>query len=63
MVLTKAKYKTWIKVRKIITFLSDATVVILLSIGMSENSLILLIMRIGISAVLESLNVWFSPSE
>lgn len=63
MVLSKAKYKIWVKVRKIITFLTDAFCVIMIGLGYTENSLAILIARIGVSAILESINVWLNPTE
>lgn len=60
MVLTKTKYKNWVKIRKIITFLSDAFCTIAIGLGFTEHSLAILIARVGVSAILESLNVWFT---
>lgn len=63
MVLTKTKYKLWVKIRKACTLLADATVVILLGLGYAENSLGILICRIGISAILETINIFLTPIE
>jgi hypothetical protein len=57
----KANTPLWFrKLKRIITFLSDAAVVILLAMGYSENSLILLIFRVGISAVINSVETFLS---
>lgn len=48
------------KLRKAITLLSDASIVILLGIGYSEDSLILLVIRVGISAVMSSIEVFLT---
>jgi hypothetical protein len=62
MTLTKSKLTNWIKIKKIITFLSDAICVIGIGMGFQEDSLFILIGRVGVSAILESLNVWFTPN-
>jgi len=48
------------KTRKAITLLSDATIVILLGIGYSEDSLILLVLRVGISAVMSTVEIFLT---
>ena len=60
MTLNKTKYRNWIKIKKIITFLADAFCVIGIGLGLAESSPYILIARVGVSAILESLNVWFS---
>lgn len=56
----KKKPSWFLKLKKAITLLSDAAIVILLGLGHSENSLIILILRVGLSAVLESIQLLIS---
>ncbi|GAB3708540.1 hypothetical protein [Flavobacterium koreense] len=56
----KKKPSWFLKVKKAITLLSDAATIILLGIGYAENSLLILILRVGISAVLESVQLLIS---
>jgi hypothetical protein len=51
------------KTKKIISLLSDAAIVVLLSFGYSENSLIMLVLRVGLSAVMNSLEVILASGE
>jgi hypothetical protein len=48
------------KLKKAITLLSDATIIILLGIGYSEDSLIMLVIRVGISAIMNSIEIFLS---
>jgi hypothetical protein len=56
----KTKPSWFLKVKKAITLLSDAATIILLGIGYAENSLLILILRVGISSVLESVQLFIS---
>lgn len=56
----KTKPSWFLKVKKAITLLSDAATTILLLMGYAENSLLILILRVGISAVLESVQLFIS---
>jgi len=58
--INKRKPLWFIKLKRIVTVLSDAAIVILLGIGFSENSLILLILRLGVSAILNSIEIFLS---
>ncbi len=51
------------KLKKALTILSDTTAVILLALGHGENSLIMLICRIGLSGVLESFEALLANGE
>ena len=42
------------KTKRALTLLSDTAIVILLSMGYAENSLILLYLRVGLSGVLQA---------
>jgi len=48
------------KLRKAVTLISDATIVIMLGIGYTDNSLIMLVLRVGISAVMSSIEVFLT---
>lgn len=50
------------RLKKSITLLADTTAVILLAMGYTENTLIMLIVRIGVSGVLESVEALLSDS-
>ena len=55
------KKPTWfLKLKKVITLLSDATIVILLAMGYTDNSIVILILRVGLSAILESVQLVIS---
>jgi len=56
----KTKPPKFLKIKKAITLLSDAAIIILLGLGYSDNSLIILILRVGLSAVLESIQLLIS---
>lgn len=56
----KRKPAKFLKIKKAITLLSDAAIIILLGLGYSENSLIILVLRVGLSAVLESIQLLIS---
>lgn len=45
------------RLKKALTLLSDTACVILLTLGYTEDSLLILILRIGISGVLQTLEV------
>lgn len=61
--INKRKPLWFIKTKRIVTVLSDAAIVILLGVGFSENSLILLILRLGVSAVLNSIEIFLSDED
>lgn len=63
MTITKRKYQLWVKIRKACTLLADATVVILLGLGYAENSLPILVSRVLVSAILETINIFLTPEE
>lgn len=48
------------KLRKAITTLSDATIVILLGIGYTDDSLIMLVLRVGLSALMSSIEIFLT---
>lgn len=55
----RRKKPNWFtKVKSVVSILSDTTVVILLALGYAENSLQILICRVGVSGVMNSLNVF-----
>jgi len=54
----KIKPNWFTKIKSVVSILSDTTVVILLALGYAENSLILLICRVGVSGVMNALNVF-----
>lgn len=56
----KQKPRWFMKLKKAVTLLSDAACVILLGIGYAENSLFILVLRVGLSAVLESIQLFIS---
>lgn len=58
--INKAAPKWFLKLKKATTLLSDAAIIILLGIGYSEDSLILLILRIGVSAILNTVEIFLS---
>ena len=51
------------KSKKALSILSDTTVVILLAMGHSESSLLMLILRIGLSGALEALETMLANGE
>jgi len=51
------------KLKKALTILSDTTAIILLALGYAENSLIMLMCRIGLSGVLESCEALLANGE
>ncbi|WP_298119344.1 hypothetical protein [Flavobacterium sp.] len=59
----KRKPSWFLRVKKAITLLSDAATIILLGIGYAENSLLILILRVGISAILESVQLLISDED
>jgi hypothetical protein len=56
----KTKPSWFLKLKKAIQLLCNATIVILLGLGYAENSLALLILRVGVDAILESLQLFIS---
>jgi hypothetical protein len=58
--INKNKPSWFLKLKKAITLLSDAAIVILLGLGYSDNSLIILILRVGLSAILETIQILIS---
>lgn len=58
--INKSKPKWFLKLKKVVTLLSDASVIILLGIGYADNSLLILLIRVGISALLESIQILIS---
>lgn len=61
--LYKPAPKWFVKLKKAMSFLTDGAIVILLGIGYAEDSLVLLILRIGVSAVLNTIEVFLSDEE
>lgn len=53
----------FLRLKRAITLLADTTAVILLAFGYKENSLIMLIVRIGVSGILESMEALLSDKE
>ena len=52
--------KWFIKIKKAATLLCDAAVIILLGIGYSQESLTILIMRVGVSAILQTVELFLT---
>jgi hypothetical protein len=53
------KKPTWFsKIKNAVSILSDTAVVMLLALGYSDNSLEILIFRVGISGVMNAINVF-----
>lgn len=50
------------KLRKGITLLSDATIVILLGIGYTDDSLLMLVLRVGISAIVNTVEIFLTEN-
>lgn len=48
------------KLKKAVTLLSDASIVLLLGVGYSEDSLIMLVIRVGISAIMNTIEIFLS---
>lgn len=63
MAISKRKYQLWVKTRKACTLLADAFCVIMLGLGYGENSLPILIGRVAVSAILETINIFLTPIE
>ena len=63
MTISKSKHTIWIKIRKCLTFLSDAFCVIYIGLGHGDNSLPVLIGRVGVSAILNSINEFLIPEK
>ena len=61
--LNKPAPKWFLKTKKATTMLADATIIILLSSGWDENSYIILILRVGLSAVLNTLETFLADNE
>jgi hypothetical protein len=58
------KKPTWFsKTKNAVSILSDTAVVMLLALGYAENSLIILICRVGVSGVMNALNVFLKDEE
>lgn len=53
----------FLRLKRAITLLADTTAVILLALGYTENSLIMLIVRVGVSGILESMEALLSDKE
>ena len=60
----KADTPLWFrKVKKLITLTSDTAVVILLATGHSEESLTMLVVRVGLSYLLNAIEIFVEPKE
>ena len=55
--ISKPAPSWFVKTKKATTMLSDAAVVILLSLGYSDNSFLILVIRVGLSAVMNTLEM------
>ena len=52
---------TWFrKLKKGITLLSDAAIIIMLGVGFAEDSLAMLVIRVGISAIMNTIEIFLS---
>jgi hypothetical protein len=51
------------KLKKALTLLADTAVVIMLAMGYAENSFIMLCLRVGLSGVLQSLEIMLANGE
>jgi len=51
----------FLKTKNSVSILCDTAVVMLLALGYAENSLEILICRVGISGLMNSLNVFLKP--
>jgi hypothetical protein len=60
----RRKKPTWFsKTKNAVSILSDTAVVMLLALGYAENSMEILICRVGISGVMNALNVFLKDEE
>lgn len=50
------------KIKKAVGIISDATIVILLGMGYAEDSLILLVIRVGVSSILNTIEIFLSEA-
>ena len=51
------------KISKAVSIISNTVVIILLGLGFEENSLILLIARVGISGLMSALEVFYTDDK
>ena len=51
------------KISKAVSIISNTLVIILLGLGFEENSLILLIARVGISGLMSAIEVFYSEDK
>lgn len=61
--MVRKKTKLFTKIKNAVSILSDTTVVILLALGYAENSLVILICRVGISGIMNAINVFLKDEE
>jgi hypothetical protein len=61
--MNKPAPKWFRKLKRVTSLLSDSAIVILLALGYSDSSLIMLFCRVGISAVMNSLEVILANGE
>lgn len=61
--MVRKKPKLFAKIKNAVSILSDTAVVILLALGYAENSLIILICRVGVSGIMNALNVFLKDEE
>ena len=60
---SKPAPKWFRKLKRVSALLTDASIVMLLALGYSDNSLIMLFCRVGLSAVMNSLEVVLANGE
>jgi hypothetical protein len=61
--MVRKKTKLFTKIKNAVSILSDTAVVILLALGYAENSMEILICRVGISGIMNALNVFLKDEE
>lgn len=57
------KYEQFLKISKAVSILSNTLVIIFLGLGYSEDSLILLISRVGISGLMSIIEVFYDKNK
>lgn len=56
--MVRKKTKLFTKIKNAVSILSDTAVVMLLALGYAENSMEILICRVGISGIMNTINVF-----
>lgn len=61
--ITSPAPKWYVRIKNALTILADTTCVILLALGYSENSLIMLILRVGLSGLLGAIGALLTDNK